>query len=165
MQLTVRQAKPNEIDIAFDMFRKAALWLKERGLTYWQGFLEPIPDYKKWVQEGFDNNYFYFVQNESGEIAAVYRLQFEDELFWGKRNEKAGYFHSFTTDRKYYGTGLGAKILKMVEDDLRDKGYDYMRLDCNEHLAKYYQGLGFVPVGETSFSYTYKGILHEKKLR
>jgi hypothetical protein len=62
-------------------------------------------------KEGFELEQFYFILNNET-IIGMFRLLWEDELFWGKQENNAGYIHSFTIDRKYYGFGIGTKVLK-----------------------------------------------------
>jgi len=96
----------------------------------------------------------------------MYRLQLSDEIFWGKRNDKAGYVHSFTTNRNYSGKGMGYLILKAIEEDLAEKNFDYLRLDCSPDIAglcKYYENYGFEPKEIVEIQ-DFKVRLYEKKI-
>ena len=78
----------------------------------------------------------------------MFRLQYADEMFWGKREDKAGYIHSFTTRRKYKNQGIGGDILREIEAKLADEGIEFLRLDCALHVQKlcaYYENYGFEP--------------------
>lgn len=150
MELKYRQAISSELPIALSLLKEAAGWLREKGIDYWQSWHTPEEDYRNWIKEGFDNEEFYFVENSYG-IVGMYRLQFEDEMFWGKRSDRAGYIHSFTTKRELNGNGIGQEILTHIECYLRCKGVDYLRLDCSptiQGLCKYYENYGFIGVGE-----------------
>ena len=83
MELLIRKANADEYNIALKLLREAALWLNERHIDYWQGWLNPDNKLKSWIKSGFDHDEFYFVEN-NGEIIAMYRLQYDDEFFWGK---------------------------------------------------------------------------------
>jgi GNAT superfamily N-acetyltransferase len=126
------------------------VWLQDNDIDYWQGWHQPPAEYIAWIQQGFDNGEFYFVENENTKLVSMFRLQFEDEMFWGKQNEKAGYIHSFTTDRNLKGNQIGYSILHMIEQSLLEKDIRFLRLDCPptvERLCKYYEDFGFVPKG------------------
>jgi GNAT superfamily N-acetyltransferase len=124
------------------------MWLRDNGIDYWQGWLNPPTEYIAWIEQGFDNSEFYFVENENSQLVGMFRLQLEDEIFWGKRNDKAGYVHSFTTDRRFKGKQIGYSILHMIEQSLLGMDIHLLRLDCSptvERLCKYYEDFGFVP--------------------
>ena len=166
MNLKIRKAAPQEIEKGLDLLRQAALWLKDNNIDYWQNWIDPPAEHVEWVKEGFDNHEFHFVENDADEIIGMYRLQFEDEMFWGKRNDKTGYIHSFTTDRTLKGNGIGYTILHLIEQSLLDKGIYRLRLDCgqdNERLCKYYEDFDFVSKGTVTVG-NEKLQLYEKKI-
>ena len=45
----------------------------------------------------------------------MFRFQYEDELFLGKRNDNAAYIHSFTIKRNISGNGIGYLILNKIK--------------------------------------------------
>ena len=95
---------------------------------------------------------FYFAK-KNDEIVGMFRLQFSDEMFWGKMKDKAGYIHSFTTKRSLAGCGIGEEILNYIEKMLLSKSINLIRLDCgadNKGLCNYYENLGFEKVGQTN---------------
>ena len=148
--LKIRTAVPYEIEYGLVLLREAAEWLRDNAIDYWQGWHDPPAEYTAWVKEGFDRGEFYFVENEDSDIVAMFRLQYEDEMFWGKRNDKAGYIHSFTTDRKRKGNQIGYSVLRMIEQWHLEENIHLLRLDCSptdERLCKYYEDFGFTPQG------------------
>ena len=166
MTLKIREAFPYEIDIGFCLLREAAIWLKNNAIDYWQEWLSPPIEYIEWIKQGFNNNEFYFVENENSELVSMFRLQFEDEIFWGKRNDKSGYIHSLTTIRSLKGNQIGYSILHMIEQFLIEKDIHLLRLDCPPDLARlcrYYEDFGFVPQGMATVMNT-QYQLYEKKI-
>lgn len=150
MNLKYRKIRIDEDEEVFLMLKKSAEWLNEKGIDYWQSWLNPQEKYKEWILEGLRKDEFYFAEDAKG-IVGVYRLQFEDEIFWGKRTDLSGYIHSFTTKREHSGQGIGKIILKDIEKELYNKGIRYLRLDCGSQvrgLCKYYEDYGFEAVGE-----------------
>ena len=151
MELNIKQAKADEIDTACKMLYDAALWLQGKQIDYWQNWLNPSKEHIAWIARGFENREFYFAYDEKNTIAGMYRLQFEDEFFWGKNNDKAAYIHSFTTRRDMAGKGIGKLILDVIEKQSKSSGIVYLRLDCSPEIAglcKYYESYGFVRVKE-----------------
>jgi len=150
MLFTRRQALKSENDIIFEFLKESAVWLNEKGIDYWQNWLNPTDDDISWITEGIDNSQFYLVETET-DLIGMYRLQFEDELFWGNKVDKAGYIHSFATKRTLKGEGIGSKILEHIEEELKLKSYEYLRLDCGlavKGLCRFYESYGFESVGQ-----------------
>lgn len=151
MTFDLRQAQREELPIALEMLKEAALWLKGKGINYWQDWIDPKVQYINWIKQGFDNDQFYFFYSGS-KLSGMLRLQYQDEIFWGKQKDNAGYIHSFTTRRDMAGAGFGHIMLNKVQDLLNNEGIKIMRLDCGknyEKLCKYYESEGFINVGET----------------
>jgi GNAT superfamily N-acetyltransferase len=164
--IEIRLADKSEMYIGFSLLRDAALWLKEKDIDYWQNWMNPYDSSFNWIREGFDANQFYYVLKEA-KIVGMFRLQWNDEQFWGVQEDNAGYIHSFTTDRRFYGQGLGLQILKLIEDMCKQNHKKYARLDCGAHieaLCTYYENAGYVSVGEVALG-RYRLRLYEKELR
>ncbi len=165
MNLYIRKAAHNELDIALNMLYDAAIWLKSIHVDYWQDWLDPPENFVAWIKQGIDNLEFYFAESND-ELVGMFRLQYADEIFWGKRNETAGYIHSFTTNRKYKNRKLGYAILDIIKEKIRSEGIEYLRLDCAPHiekLCKYYENYGFEPK-ETVNVFGEELRLYEKKI-
>jgi ribosomal protein S18 acetylase RimI-like enzyme len=165
-ELHIRKAKTDEYFIALNLLKEAAVWLKERQINYWQSWLNPDENYKNWIKSGFNLGQFYFVE-KNDEIIAMYRLQHDDEPFWGKRDDSAVYVHSLTTKRKLHGEQLGYSILKIIEEIARQDNRHYLRLDCgvdNKALCQYYSNFGFKQTG-TKVVNGSKEALFEKDIR
>jgi len=151
-EMNFRPAEGEDIKTVFALLEEAAVWLRDKGIDYWQNWHDPPEAHIRWVKKGFDNGEFYLVQRNA-DVIGCFRLQWEDTMFWGKRDDAAGYIHSITTRRDLAGTGAGRRVLELVEARCVDKGKQFLRLDCgasNLGLCKYYESCGFVPVGETT---------------
>jgi GrpB-like predicted nucleotidyltransferase (UPF0157 family)/GNAT superfamily N-acetyltransferase len=162
--LSFRRARQEELEVVMLLLKKAALWLREKKIDYWQDWISPPPNFVNWIRVGFAQNNFFMAEKE-GNIIGCFRLQWQDEIFWGKREDQAGYIHSFTVDRNLAGQGMGYRILSLVESFCRDNAKNWLRLDCGAEvngIRKYYEGYGFKPVGEvTVYS---KLTLYEKRI-
>ena len=91
MELIIKSGNLEEVNIALDLLYKAAIWLKDKNIDYWQNWLNPSVQHINWIKQGFEKGEFYFVYNNENILIGMYRLQYDDEIFWGKRNDKAGY--------------------------------------------------------------------------
>lgn len=100
--------------------------MQEKGIDYWQDWHNPPENYKDWIRDGFQNEEFHFAKCDNN-IVGMYRLQYNDEFFWGEKNDRAGYIHSFTVRSKYHGKGVGTEILNYVEDKLSKNNIHYLR--------------------------------------
>jgi GNAT superfamily N-acetyltransferase len=150
-EISLRKVKPEEKDNVFRLLRESGEWLLGKGNDYWQVYIDLPLFLMNWIQPGFDNNEFYFAENAENEIIACFRLQDEDIMFWGERDEKAGYVHSFAVSRKLAGRRTGYKVLSAIESYCRENGKEYLRLDCGTHLGTlraYYEGFGFSSVAD-----------------
>jgi len=150
--LTFRPAGGDETETVFTLLREAAVWLRDKGIDYWQNWLDPPEAHVAWIKRGFDRCEFFVVERK-GEVVGCFRLQSEDAMFWGARNDSAGYIHSITTRRDLAGTGAGRRVLELIEVHCVDKGKQFLRLDCGSSISglrRYYESCGFLPVGETT---------------
>jgi ribosomal protein S18 acetylase RimI-like enzyme len=132
-------------NLVFGLLREAALWLKEKNIDYWQNWLNPPQEHYRWVMKGLAAGQFYAVYINNSE-AGMFRLQYQDEAFWGDMPDKAAYIHSFTVKRDFAGQNTGYEILGRIEADQKKAGIDFLRLDCGSHiegLIHFYQRFGF----------------------
>ena len=164
-KLTVRKATADEIEIVFNMLEEAALWLQNKQIDYWQDWLNPPKPYVDWIADGFAQEQFYLVYKGAQQIGC-FRLQWQDTLFWGNQKDNAGYVHSLTISRALAGEGVGARVLELIEQMCRNNSKKFIRLDCGAHivgLCRYYENLGFLPMGEVVVEGE-KLTLYEKEL-
>lgn len=161
-----RSAYQDELVLVMHFLKDAALWIREKDIDYWQDWLDPPAEFVDWIKNGFKNNEFYLIYQEN-KIVGCFRLQWTDELFWGQRDETAGYVHSFTIARCLVGQHIGERVLALIENYCRQQGKDYLRLDCGKHvvrLCQYYEVCGFRNVGETMVQGESMN-LYEKRIR
>ena len=165
MDITIRQAKNDELPIALSLFEETASKLRAKGINQWQHWLNPMPEYVDWAKKGFDDGEYFFVEKQ-GQLAGMFRLMYTDEDYWGQQSAAAAYVHSLVTKIGFEGQNIGANALKLIEYDLIKKRIYFLRLDCkadNEPLCNYYKRQGFVPVRIQKMPH-YSVQLLEKKL-
>jgi len=155
----------DKFNLVSNLLKDAAVWLRSKNINYWQNWHNPTENHKNWILNGLKNNQFYLIYDNNTQIG-MFRLQYNDETFWGKKNDKAGYIHSFTINRKMSGKGLGYKVLNEIEIFLKQNGYNYLRLDCGikiKGLCEYYKNYGFNEAGSVTI-HGEKLLLLEKNL-
>ncbi len=163
--LDIKTAKEQDINIIFQLLKNAAEWLEGKGIDYWQNWHDPPEEFKNWIKTGFDNNEFYLVKYNK-KVIGCFRLQWEDKIFWGEKNDEAGYVHSLTRLSSFNAKNVGRSILEWIEDYCRKMNKKYLRLDCGIDLLVlrgYYELLGFKNSG-TVIVQNDELVLYEKEL-
>ena len=159
-------AKYADLKIVLALLKMASEELQEKGIDQWKYWQNPPKEKITWLQEGLKNKEFFFVENENNERVGMFRLLYNDELYWGKQKSNAGYIHSLVIDTKFNGHGYGNKIVTQVVQELIKKDIFLLRLDClasNKELCSYYEMQGFKKVGEVQMPLSLNN-LYEKKL-
>ncbi|APD07830.1 protein-tyrosine-phosphatase [Flavobacteriaceae bacterium UJ101] len=149
-----------------NLLKHAATWLKDDGVDHWRVWLNPTEERLNWMEEGLNKGQFYLLYTTEKDLIGMYRLMYEDELYWGKTEDKAAYVHSLVVKNNFKGQGVGTKVLERIEKDLINKNFDFFRLDCNGEntkLCAYYEKAGFKKVGEIKMPHSLN-FLYEKKL-
>lgn len=152
MDFETRPAGRGALPLILQILKEGAETLRARGIDQWQGWHQPDAERLAWVQDGLDKGEFYFLEAE-GQTLGMYRYLHEDELYWGPQTVKARYVHSLAVRAAWAGLGIGSRLLERLFVQARQEGAEVFRLDClatNPALRRYYEGLGFVAVGETS---------------
>ena len=129
----------------------AAHWQQERGIRQWS----PGEVRAEQVREQVRAGQWHVVRDDAvGGLRAALRVLDADLDVWGRREDAALYVHGLVVDRALAGRGVGAALLRWVEDRARSCGARWVRLDCaasNARLRGYYVGRGFTAVGGRSF--------------
>lgn len=163
--LLIRSFKNDELGTVLDLLNESAQKLKSKGINQWQIWIEPSKEKIEWIRDGFQNNEFFAVELQ-GQIAGMYRLSFQDLLYWGVQESQAGYIHSLIVRPMFSRLRLGELILDYVEQHLRSLNYPLLRLDCNagnKKLCAYYERQSFKLVGEKQMPHSLNN-LYEKSL-
>jgi len=159
MKVIFTPALSSDLSIALNFFKQASKALGEKQVKQWQYWIDPPIEKLEWVKEGFENGEFYFVSNTKGDKIAMFRLLEKDTLYWEKKGEELNtrYVHSLVVPPQYSGLGIGKAVMYKIIDQLKEEKIKKFRLDCdssNKRLCAYYEGYGFIKVGEktTKFS-------------
>ena len=167
MNITFKQIENKDKSKVLQLFKNAAEKINKMNIDHWQYWINPPLEKIKWVEEGIQNNEFFFIQTLNGENLGMVRIMDEDILYWGKQKEKAKYIHSLVVTDNYNGKGIGTKIIQQIENNAKEENYRFLRLDAdskNPKLCSYYEKLGFKKMGikELPLS-TYN--LYEKEIK
>jgi len=77
MQLSIRQATAQDIDLVAEILREAARWLEEQGMPMWRQD-ELLPSH---IVADVDSGQFFLAECD-GVPAGTIRFQLADNLFW-----------------------------------------------------------------------------------
>ena len=166
MDITFKQIEHCDKNTVLNLFKKAAEKINKMNIDHWQYWKNPPLEKIKWVEDGIQNNEFFFIELLNGENVGMVRILNEDLLYWGKQDDKAKYIHSLVIKEKYNGQEIGSKVVQKVEHLAKVENCKYVRLDAdskNPKLCAYYERLGFKKVGLADISPS-PCILFEKEL-
>jgi len=166
MQISYRQAHPEQYNLGLQLLKEAVIAIRIIGLDQWSIWLDHTDEQKIWVEDGFNNQEFYFIENTGGGNVGMLRLSNQDLLYWGAMEENVLYLHSLIIKQEFSGKQLGEKVISLIEASLVKQGNQLLRLDCkasNQWLCAYYERLGFVKVGQVQMPHALNN-LYEKRL-
>jgi GNAT superfamily N-acetyltransferase len=99
------------------------------------------------LKKSYKLNELYFL-TESETIGVVF-LQESDPFFWPEVVQNNSLFvHKLAIDPRFSGAKLGQKVLQLIFLEACNRGYDWVRLDCDDRpeLHKFYSDSGFALV-------------------
>ena len=144
MPVTVRVATTDDVPGIYALRVAAGEWMLARGWPRWHGVVS-VERVTRQVEAGE-----WRVASAAGADVGALRLLRTDPAVWGDDDGAAVYVHSFVVDRGHAGEGIGAQMLRRVEDEARSIGATRVRLDCVEvdpDIRRYYRDAGFTEVG------------------
>lgn len=162
MELEVRPAGSEDVDIVVEILSEAARWVIEKGFPQWP---DPFPPGV--VEEALARGEL-FVALAAGEIVGTLTLQWEDPRFWGRQPPVACYVHRLAVRRDRAGRGIGERLLEWADRETASRGRAYLRLDCvaaNRGMSAYYEALGFRQRGERVHDDGFVVSLYERPCR
>ena len=158
-----REIRQEELSEMFEIILARMRWMDEQGIRQWNvtcyDEVYPMSYYEEKRRQG---EIFVLEDRETGRIVCVGALKKEDDRW--QDDTPALYLHHFAT--RLGERGVGRIYLKHAEELILSRGMTLFRLDSaddNEALTRYYEELGFLPVGRCVDG-LYTGILREKSL-
>jgi ribosomal protein S18 acetylase RimI-like enzyme len=150
MKLIFKSINKKDQNEVLKLFQESAEKINRMNIDHWQYWKNPSLEKIKWVEEGIENNEYFFVQNTQQETIGMVRILEQDLMYWGEQSQKAKYIHSLVVKEEYNGNGIGALIFYKIANDAKKKHCKFLRLDTdskNPKLCKYYEKQGFKKVG------------------
>lgn len=150
MNIKFKQIETKDKKVVLNLFKKTAEKINKMNIDHWQYWKNPPQEKIKWVEEGIQNNEFFFINDFNGENIGMVRILNEDLLYWGKQNEKSKYIHSLVVKEEYNGKGIGTIVLEKIASDAKNDNCKFLRLDAdskNPRLCSYYEKIGYKKVG------------------
>jgi hypothetical protein len=132
MQLSIRQATPQDIDAVAEILGEAARWLEEQGMPMWhQDELQPNR-----IVADVDSGQFFLAECD-GVPAGAIRFQLEDRLFWPDVPQDDSVFvHRLAVRRRFAGGEVSSALLLWAIARTHTLGRRYLRLDCEASRAR-----------------------------
>jgi GNAT superfamily N-acetyltransferase len=142
MQLSIRQATPQDIDAVAEILGEAGRWLEEQGMPMWhQDELQPNR-----IVEDVDSGQFFLAECD-GVPAGAIRFQLEDRLFWPDvPRDDSAFVHRLAVRRRFAGGEVSSALLLWAIARTHTLGRRYLRLDCEASRARLravYERVGF----------------------
>ncbi len=163
--LTIRPARPEDLDLVMGILSDACRWLHARGIQQWP---DPIPPSEWQVMAltiAAGDVYLAFLPD--GRAVGTFRFQWRDQELWGEDSSRAGYIHDFAIHDSVRGNGVGTAMLEWAKEHFRSQGKQFLRLDCVAHnpgLNRYYRKLGLTYRGQVDDGDGYVASLYETAL-
>ena len=156
MEVTLEQAKMEDIEIAMDIINDGKKYLKQQGIDQWQ---TGYPDREN-IKEDIIAKRGYFVKNDNNKLAYIC-VDFEGEPAYknikGAWQSNATYavIHRLAISKQNVGSGLSNVIIQLVEKLCKQKGVDSIRVDtdnANKIMQHILQKNSFVYCGTIWFA-------------
>ena len=144
-ELTIRQARPDDVDTLAEIEEEAAAWQRSRGIEPGQ----PPRPFREIFTATVAAGQTYVAERDGTTVGKI-TLQAADSLWYDQPGE-ALYVHGLTVRRSFVGQEIGRTLLRWAEGRARTQGKACLRLDCNADnpaLRAYYERAGFAHRGD-----------------
>jgi len=150
-ELHVRKADARDLDLVFDLFRKAIRVMDDLGIPQWDEYYPTKEILLTDISEGQ-----LFVCETEGRIASVFVLNEEcdaeyDQADWKYTAGRFAIIHRLCVHPDFQRIGVGSESLRLIENLALEKGYSSLRLDVfsrNPYSNRMYAKLGYQKTGE-----------------
>ena len=143
--LKTEKSLTDDLDDILGLYRSAIKYQKEKGYNLWPEFERSL------IEKEISENRHYKI-TESGEIACVFSLLYNDPIIWKEKDaDPSLYLHRIATNPFFKGKGMMNMIKNWAVEHARQEQRKYIRMDTwgdNEVLKKYYVNCGFTQVGQ-----------------
>ncbi|AWK71637.1 GNAT family N-acetyltransferase [Rhodococcus oxybenzonivorans] len=164
MAVTVERAVLDQAEDIVQMHWDAEDWLAEQQIDPPSRGDVSLADVREQIEAGE-----WRVARSGGIVAGALRVLRADPDIWVDDEVPATYVARVMTDRRHASPGLGAQLLRWVDEHARSEAVSVVRLECvetNRRLRTYYEEQGFFLVGRRDFEVEWPSVvLLEKAVR
>jgi GNAT superfamily N-acetyltransferase len=162
--ITVRPARPDELDTVVELWDEASRWLASRGINQWQ--YRPRRD--AIAQNIAAGDQCWLVEEDGQVIGTISLDDCADAEFWQQEDEpdSALYAHRMVTIREVAGREIGSALLDWASVRAASLGKRWLRLDAwrsSPELQRYYADRGFQHVRTVELPYRRSGALFQRR--
>ena len=164
MNSIFRRAYLPEAEVVYHLIEQRIHWMDENGISGWNktDYLHYYP--LRYFQQQCAAGQLYVLASDAGQVQGAVIL-LEEDVRWAEFAPAAAFYvHNLVSALDAHGAG--AAILAGTEALAREKGKQFVRLDCAENnaaLNRFYEAAGYLPRGKCTDG-PYYGILREKAL-
>ncbi|MEV0948155.1 GNAT family N-acetyltransferase [Rhodococcus sp. NPDC049939] len=162
MAVTVERAVLDQAEDIVQMHWDAEDWLRAREIDPPARGDVSLADVREQIELGQ-----WQVALFAGIVVGALRVLRSDPEVWIEDGVPATYVARIMTDRKHASAGLGAQLLRLVDDQARAENASVVRLECvetNVRLRDYYEQQGFFRVGRRDFEVDWPSVLLMEKV-
>jgi GNAT superfamily N-acetyltransferase len=161
--ITVRPARPDELDAVAELWDEGSRWLASRGIDQWQ-----YPPRRETIAHNIAAGECWLVEEEGRVIGTITVDDCADEEFWRPEDDPddALYLHRMVTIREVAGREIGSAVLDWASHRAASLGKRWLRLDAwrsNKQLQRYYANRGFRHVRTVDLPHRRSGALFERR--
>lgn len=163
-ELHIRPATPDDSQAFFAVLRNISAWIDEQKSAQW------IPGAHDndilWVNQLVQDGTAYVVEYDE-QIIATIRLAWTLPTYWHMDERNAGYISTVYVRRNFAHQAIGTGMILWAEEFIRQRNRVFSYLDCyaeNTALCAYYEGMGYVSMGDVETYPDYSQRLYKKHL-
>lgn len=142
MQLSIRQATPQDIDAVAEILGEAARWLEEQEMPMWRQDESLLSH----IVADVDSGQFFLAECD-GVPAGTIRFELADKLFWPDvPQDDSAFVHRLAVRRRFAGGEISSALILWAIARTHALGRRYLRLDCiasRPRLRALYERMGF----------------------
>lgn len=164
--MKIRKAGLSDLDEIIEIYKNVIITMEKNNIHQWD---EIYPNSSILKEDILNDEMYVGVVDSIIVSAVVLNSEFDEEYKNGRcqyNNKNFGIVHRLCVNPLYQNKKIGNKTMLMIEELLRNKGVESIRLDAfseNPYALKMYKKLGYKKVGEVTWR---KGLfyLFQKKI-
>lgn len=141
-----RLGRFEDIEAITILIQEAIKEMEKHNIYQWDEIYPSVEDFKDDIEKGS-----LFVAEQNEKIIALYVISDEaDEAYnyaeWKYPKETSFVLHRFCVSPSVQNRGIGKKVLMKIESQIKNRGYDSIRLDVftkNPYAQRLYRNNGY----------------------